>query len=185
MTTSSAKSPDGGVGLRGTVQGSLMGASLLLFSACGGSSDAVPGASATPTALPDTLRGTIQVVGAEPVSYPVLRLRGEGTSVRLVGPGADQARRHQGLDVKVTGQEATDGFEVTRLEVRSADGVAALEGVLVRAGSRWVLERDDGAHVPLINVPPGLQELEGRRVWVAAPVEVSAGAFGEMGGGDL
>jgi hypothetical protein len=130
-------------------------------------------------ALPDdSLRGTVLLVGADPAARPVLRPAAGKTDVVLHGKRR-VLERLGGLEVAVFGaREASDAFRVDRVEVRGANGVAAVDGTLVRAGDRWLLATADGRRLPVARLPESLRTKEGARVWLAGPLDRDPDSFG-------
>ncbi|HEU4559079.1 MAG TPA: hypothetical protein VFS20_14560 [Longimicrobium sp.] len=126
--------------------------------------------STAPTAA-DWLRGTVDIVGSEPGTWVVLRLGGGRRDVTLLGD-TRLLRRLAGLEVAVWGASESPGvFRVTRVEVRAADGIAAVDGVLARQGAGWVLVTHDGRRLPVARLPQALRGMEGARVWLAGPLD--------------
>lgn len=133
-------------------------------------------AGASPAAA-DTLRGTVRVVGSEPGTLVVLRTAA-GASVTLLGERR-LLERVAGLEVRVDGTRRADGrFQVERVAVRAAEGVPAVDGVLVREGERWLLETADGRRLPVARLPAALRGQAGARIWLAGPLDRAPAAFG-------
>ena len=130
-------------------------------------------AAGTPAAAPaaDSLRGTVEVVGSEPATSIALLMDGGARAVTLEGerPLLD---RLAGLEVAVWGAPLRPGvFRVGRVAVRASGGVAAVDGVLARAGAGWVLVTDDGRRLPVARLPEVLRAKAGARVWLAGPLD--------------
>lgn len=126
----------------------------------------------------DTLRGVVQVVGSEPLTSVVLEPAGGGAAVTLEG-ARPLLLRLQGIEVAVGGaRQAVDRFRVDELRVRSANGVAAVDGVLAREDGRDVLVLADGARRVIRSLPGALRGRMGARVWLAGPLEGDIDAFG-------
>lgn len=155
------------------------GATVALASACASGEAATSGPA---PAAADTVRGTLAVVGADPLAQPAIRPDDGPGEIHLTGPGAEDAATLQGMQVWASGalDPERDELEVERLEVRAVDGTAAVSGTLEREGARWYLLLDDDRRVPLRNLPDGLQEQEGERVWISAPVDVGGGSSGAL-----
>lgn len=129
-------------------------------------------------AVADTLRGRVEVVGAEPA-----------TSVLLLGPGSgwvmltgeeDAMRSLAGLEVVVWGEaeaEAAGHFRVGRFAVRAHMGVPAVDGVLGRGDDGWFLTTEGGERRPIPRLPEALRGAEEARVWIAGPLN-APDAFG-------
>lgn len=138
----------------------------------------------TPAATPvgaDSLRGTVDVVGSEPGTWVVLRQGGGRRDATLLGDDT-LLRRLAGLEVAVWGAAERPGtFRVTRLAVRSANGVPAVDGMLTRAGQGFALVTDDGRRLPIVQLPAALRSSVGARVWVAGPLDRAPDSFGVIG----
>lgn len=120
-------------------------------------------------AAEDTLRGRVEVVGAEPATSVAL-LDGAGGAVTLMGD-TERLRSAAGLEVVVWGEgDARAGFRVGRFAVRSHMGVPAVDGVLGREGEGWFLRLEGGERRPLPRLPEALRGREGARVWIAGPL---------------
>lgn len=148
-------------------------------------SDAPAPAGETETAMAiDTLRGTLAVVGAEPLTQVVIRPAHAAGDVFLRGPALDQLRRVSGLEVRVHGRAESDGraFDVNRFEVVALEGTPAVDGILAGEGDSIVLVRHDGRRLPLTAVPSTLRRHIGSRVWIAGRPEGRVEAFGVIGG---
>lgn len=157
------------------------GARLALIALCAGSGcaqGAPAGGSSAAEALAaaDTLRGRVEVVGAEPATSIVLLGPGTG-AVMLIGE-AVAMRPLAGLEVVVSGEaEGARGFRVERFAVRAHMGVPAVDGVLGREGESWFLRLEGGERRPLPRLPEALRGREGARVWIAGPLD-APDAFG-------
>ena len=131
----------------------------------------------------DTLRGTLAVVGAEPLTQVVIRPAGATGDVFLSGPALDQLRRVSGLEVRVHGHAESDGrtFDVNRFEVVALEGTPAVDGILAQDDDTLVLVRPDNHRIPLTAAPPSLHRHIGSRVWIAGKPEGRVEAFGIIG----
>lgn len=130
----------------------------------------------------DTLRGTPAVVGTDRFNQVVLKPAGGGKSIVLAGPQARLLRNASGADVWVAGTRRTDGqFEVSRFEVRTADGVPAYDGTLELQGSQYYLVTADGHRHVVNNVPAALRTHVGERVWMTGTLEKGPVTFGVLG----
>lgn len=134
-----------------------------------------PGVSA-----PDTLDGTIAVVGAAPLTQVVIRPEDASGEVTLHGEAADALRRLTGLEVRLEGERDPErhGFAVQRFEVRALGETPAVDGVLIAEGDDVVLVRRDSQRVPLSAVPASLRQHIGARVWVAGSPEGRVESYG-------
>ena len=134
--------------------------------------DGPPGAGAAP----DTLRGAVAVVGAEPLTHVVLRV--DGRQVRLDGPATDQLRQVHGLVVRADGRIRDDGMTVTGFRVREADGLPAADGTLEVHGDTAVVVTASGDRLRWTPVPSALRPSAGERVWIAGPPGSEPRAWG-------
>jgi len=130
------------------------------------------------TASADTLRGTVEVVGSEPGTSVVLT-DGRGGAVTLEGE-RQVLLALQALEVTVHGRmmEGPRRFHVERVAVRSANGVAAVDGVIAREAGRAVLVTGDGRRLPVPHLPAQLAAKVGARVWLAGPLDRHPDTFG-------
>lgn len=134
--------------------------------------------SSAPAAAADTLRGTVRIVGSEPLTSVVLEPGGGGAVVTLEGE-RKVLERLSGIEVAVEGEpEAPGRFRVARVHVRAADGVAAVDGVLARDGGRDVLVLGDGRRVAVARLPEPLRGKAGARVWISGRLDGDVDAWG-------
>lgn len=158
----------------------LLAAGALAVMACAPPAPADHGAppeSAAPLAV-DSLRGTVQVVGSEPATSVVVQPAGGGPDVELEGDRR-VLDRLAGLDVLVRGERVAGGhLRVTRTEVRSVNGVPAVDGVLARDAGRDVLVMRDGTRRVIARLPEALRDATGSRVWLAGPLDGDIDSFG-------
>lgn len=129
---------------------------------------------------PDTLRGTVMVVGADPVTRVVLRTA--AGRVGLEGEAADRLRRVNGLGVRVDGRVDGATMIVTGFRVREADGLPAADGVLEVDGDTAVLVTATGERLRYAPVPSALRARAGARVWIAGEVGGAPQAWGVITG---
>jgi hypothetical protein len=140
------------------------------------------------TAATDTVRGVVEVIGNDPLSFVQLNTRARGRW-RVDGALATELRAAAGLEVTLTGAPVipTPGdaprFVATRYAVRAADGVAAVDGVLALDGGRLVLRTSDDVLHGLSMVPAGLRDQVGARVWWAGPLDRSPVSYGILRAG--
>ena len=117
----------------------------------------------------DTVRGTVAIAGADPLTRVVLRVA-DGRATEVRGPLADTLRNALGLDVMVAGVvggAAGDGIEAAGFRIRGLDGLVAADGRLELDGDAVVLVTVDGARLRYPAAPEALRQLAGRRVWIA------------------
>ncbi|HEY8470554.1 MAG TPA: DUF5818 domain-containing protein [Longimicrobiales bacterium] len=159
-------------------------AAMAAFGCNGGrSAGEPPGASRAAAVVPDTLRGTVAIVGAEPLARVVLRPAGGGAEVELVGPQREALARVAGAEVVAVGRPApgtTPGpaLEAVSFTVTAVDGQPAVDGRLEREAGGLVLVTPDGRRVRLVRPPAALEAWVGARVWVAGPLDREPQAFG-------
>jgi hypothetical protein len=116
----------------------------------------------------DTVRGIVEVAGADPLTSVVLRT--PHGDVRLSGSQAEALRQASGAEVWVAGNRDEDGsLAIEAYRVRSVDGVEATDGVLELDGDAAVLVTPTGERVRYAHAPAGLRPLVGQRVWIAGP----------------
>ncbi len=146
----------------------------------------------TDTAVParaDSAAGIVQLVGSEPMTLTLAPPAGTaGETLVLGGTAANTLRPLAGLGVAVFGSyTASDpgamptparGFHVTRFVVRSADGVAAHDGVIAESGSAFQLVRADGSRVDVPHLPPSLHGRVGTRIYLVGPLTAPPVAYG-------
>lgn len=130
----------------------------------------------------DTLRGTPAVVGTDRFSQVVLKPAGGGRSIVLAGAQARLVGKASGAEVSVAGTHRADGqFLVSSFEVRTVDGVAAMDGTLELSGSQYYLVTADGRRHPVNSVPAALRAHVGERVWITGAPERGPVSFGVIG----
>ncbi|MFO7894128.1 MAG: hypothetical protein R6U63_10350 [Longimicrobiales bacterium] len=138
-----------------------------------------PGAATEPAAG-DTLRGTVRVVGADPITQLILRT--EDGRIDLQGPAADELRRVNGLVVRVRGHLDGSTMTVAEFRVRAAEGLPAADGTLEIDGNAAVLVTPDGDRLRYAPAPTSLRARAGVRVWIAGEVGGEPQAWGVIGG---
>jgi hypothetical protein len=132
--------------------------------------------SARPAA--DTVRGTVRILGSEPMTSIVLEPAGGGAPVALDGERTLLGRL-AGIEVAVVGEPGPPGrLRVAHVVVRAADGVPATDGVLAREGDRDVLVLRDGSRRVVARLPQALRGRVGARVWLAGPLDGDIDSFG-------
>jgi hypothetical protein len=137
----------------------------------------------------DTLRGVLTVTGSEPLTTLLLTPAGDGRPVMLHGDRR-LLERLTGLELEVVGRivagvahtgtpdpAATSVLEVERFVVRGADGVAAVDGTVLREDGQFFL-LVDGRRLHAPALPPALQAVPGARVFVAGPLDRPPVAYG-------
>lgn len=134
---------------------------------------------ATGGGVADTLRGTVAVVGADPLTRVVLRTG--STGIGLEGPAADTLRRVNGLVVRVEGRLQDSVMTVTGFRVREADGLPAADGILEIEGDAAVLVTPTGERLRYAPIPSALRDVAGERVWIAGAVGSEPQAWGVIG----
>lgn len=160
-----------GPGLAATATGWAMAAAVAV-SACAAPQAGTPlGSPAPVSTLPggsavDSLRGTVAVVGAEPLTRVVLQTAA-GEQLRLEGDLTPLLQRVDGLEVLVEGRLEKRGLQVTSFRVVGASGVPAADGYLELEAGAAVLVGTDGVKLRFTPVPRALRGHAGHRVWIA------------------
>jgi hypothetical protein len=142
----------------------------------GACATAEPPAGGSAVMAGDTLRGVVDVVGAEPATSIVLR-----TAAGDVGITGERRLLAQLAGVEVTLQGSAGGarqFEAVLVHVRAVDGVSAIDGVLERDGAGFVLRTADGSRLALPHLPSALTGRAGTRIWLAGPLDRAPAAYG-------
>jgi hypothetical protein len=134
----------------------------------------------------DSLRGTISVVGAEPMT--ALRLAGPRDTAML---GEEPAlRAAAGLDVVVVGRRESarcteaspvcdrGRFSVRAFQVRAAGSVPAIDGILAQRNGEYELVLSDGTRVAVPLLPPLLRSEVGARIYLAGPLDRAPDSYG-------
>ncbi len=136
------------------------------------------GSGAGGTAV-DTLRGTVAVTGADPLTHVVLRT--DAGAVDVQGPGAELLRSVNGLEVMVEGHRAGSTLTARAFRVREADGLPAADGVLEVEGDTAILVTPGGERLAYTPIPSALRARAGQRVWIAGVVGSEPRAWGVIG----
>lgn len=171
-----------------------LGCVILAATACHRRSGESQGAASTPAAgsaaLADSARGTLLLVGNEPVATLLLAGADRNTEpLALTGALLPVLRRVVGLDLAIfgqlTGARAANAsprgaavFDVKTFEVRAADGVAAHDGIVEFRSSTWMLRLADGRELAVASMPPLLRQQIGARVWIAGSLNVAPVSYG-------
>lgn len=164
------------------VLGVALTSALAACTAGGGAADGTIGGdargpdAAADTVATDTVRGTVAVVGADPVTHVVLRI-GDGT-VSVEGPATDGLRRVNGLGVEAAGRVDGAAMHVTDFRVREAEGLPAADGILEIHGDTAVLIGPGDERRRYTPVPASLRARAGARVWIAGQVGGEPQAWG-------
>jgi hypothetical protein len=126
----------------------------------------------------DTLRGMVEVAGADPFRMVVLRTA--AGDLRLTGPAAEGLARASGAEVWVAGTRTDDGaLAVEAYRVRAVGGMEAADGVLELDGEAAVLVTPAG-RLRYGPAPAGLRALVGHRVWIAGPTGEEPRSWGVL-----
>jgi len=141
------------------------------YHASGGAARDVP-----PVVVVDSLQGIVRVVGVEAFPQAVLVLGDSSPPITLDGPPA--LRRVAGLRVAVVGERVGARFTVSRFVVVAANGLPAIDGIVVASGDVLTLVTADGKRFPLVNPSPVLRASIGHRVWISGPLDHEAVAYG-------
>ena len=171
---------------------------LAIASAChraandaGTGADDSTAASPVPTAAAtDTVRGVLTAVGSEPLTALVITTTND--RVVLAGTTADDVqmlRNVVGLELMVRGTrtgsrsaaaapQPVPVFRVSTFVVRSAEGYAAVDGVVSNADNAFSLLLADGRRVSTPRLPASLRQKIGMRVFVAGPLDAPPISYG-------
>ena len=153
------------------------------------------GAAATAeiqSAEADGARGIVQVVGSEPLTTIILVPAPGMPGETLILVGADTARLRplSGLELVVSGRRLpavtgalprpTPAMNVSKFVVRAANGVAAVDGVVVEDGGRFYIVdagrvRHEAPHLPL-----ALRLQAGTRVYLIGPLGAAPVGYGAI-----
>jgi hypothetical protein len=133
---------------------------------------AVPVPSDDPArSVGDTVRGIVAVVGTAPMTQVTVQTA-DGSSVTVNGMAAGDIGRLGGAEVVIRGVRTSPReIVVTEYTVRTVDGVAAADGMLLAEANGLVLATSDGTRRRVSNAPAGLRALVGTRVWIAGSLE--------------
>ena len=142
---------------------------------------------------PDTARGIIRRLGADPLSRLALVPRdgAKGELLALSGTQMGELAAAEGLEVMVAGKRTSERaadvapgganvFAVQWFIVRAADGVEARDGVLVVVHGKTLLETAPGVREPIVNLPTALESEIGARVFLVGPRTGAPQAFGVL-----
>ena len=135
----------------------------------------------------DTVRGIVSIVESEPLTTVQLTTAA-GVGWHLVGDSLDAVRAAAGLEIMVRGgvlmpdraARPSARFDAVRFVVRSADGIAAQDGVLERDGAGFALRLADDRRASLTAVPVPLREQVGARIWWAGRLDRAPVAYGVL-----
>lgn len=119
---------------------------------------------------PDTISGTVRLVGNVPFVRTVVEPE-DGAPTTVSGPYQPELERLVGAVVRVTGRSGpTDdgrpGLDATGYEILSVDGERPLVGVLRRDAEGFWLEAPGGDTTRVIAVTEPLASRIGYRVWL-------------------
>lgn len=138
----------------------------------------------------DTVRGTISVVGSEPLTALVLSPVTGAAPMALVGAHQVTLRGLSGLEVMVAGRRTANmsaaiprpgggaEFEVDSFVVRAVDGVAATDGIVASEGGRFYLVTAGGSRLRADFLPVALRQKIGARVFVAGALDQTPASYG-------
>lgn len=119
---------------------------------------------------PDTIVGTVRVVGNEPFTQAVVEPE-EGDPAVVGGPYRAEVSRLAGAVVRLSGRLGEPGYpgrtlEATSYEIVSVDGVRPLLGTLESDSAGFRLVFPEGGERELVAVSGPLAAREGALVWV-------------------
>lgn len=151
--------------------------------------DSAPGASETPSVVVDTVRGTLQRVGSDPLSVLVLSTSADKAVFAVRGAFLEQLNRAVGLEVMLRGtrSDARDYtasprgatvFEVAQFFVRRADGQVAMDGVLTLQDGKYFLVTTSGERTEVPFLPQELRGQVGSWVFLVGALAKTPSAYG-------
>ena len=151
--------------------------------------DSTPGASGVPSVVADTVRGTLQRVGSDPLSVLVLSASADNAVFAVRGAFLEQLNRAVGLEVMIRGtrSDARDYsasprgatvFEVAQFFVRRADGQVAVDGVLNQSDGKYFLVTTNGERKQVPYLPQELRGRVGSWVFLVGALEKAPSAYG-------
>ena len=152
-------------------------------------SDSVPGAGVPPSAASDTVRGTLQRVGSDPLSVLVLTTSADNAVFAVRGAFLEQLNRAVGLEVMLRGTRSAARdysasprgapvFEVAQFAVRRADGQVAVDGVLNLRDGKYFLVTTSGERKDIPFLPQALRGHVGGWVFLVGALEQAPSAYG-------
>ena len=150
-------------------------------------------AAGTASIVPDTARGIVRRIGADPLSRLTLfpTAASDSNPLALSGAMHSELAAAEGLEVMITGTRTAERamdvapggfivFDVRRFVVRAVDGVQAHDGILRRLGGRMYLETSPGNRRPIVHLPNALQDQVGARIFLVGSLERAPIAFGVL-----
>lgn len=136
----------------------------------------------------DSLRGTVERVGADPKWVFVVHGAGGATCVATAADASVSLAAIDGLDVTLWGTRGAAppasapsgscGFAVSRFAVRAVGGVPAVDGVLRVNNGLYALEVGPGDMRSLSALPATLKTQVGARVYWVGPLDRAPQAYG-------
>ena len=140
------------------------------------------------TAVLDTVRGKVSVVGSEPMTEVVLLPVAGGAPVALAGSQRVTLRGLGGVEVMVTGRltgkmsaaipRGGAEYEVDSFVVRAVDGVAATDGIVATSDGMFFLVTTDGRRLSADHLPALLKQKVGARVYLAGSLDRAPVSYG-------
>lgn len=150
-------------------------------------------AALLPAVGPDTVRGIVSIVGNEPQTTVSLTTADHRTFV-VRGAAVSDLRAVPNIDVTLFGTVAdsvSDGssprptplFMARAFLVRAVQGVAAVDGTLVRNENGFALRHINGTLTVLHVVPEALQAYVGARIFWVGAFDAPPAAYGVIAPG--
>lgn len=121
---------------------------------------------APPRLSGETVRGTVTVEGADPMTR--VMLRSQGGAKEVAGPHARTLSRLNGVTVLARGTTSGSVLTVEEFVVTAVNGEPVLDGRIVEDGEAVAMMTMEGRRVALRDVPAALRALAGHRVWLRA-----------------
>jgi hypothetical protein len=145
-----------------------------------------PSAGVSATAA-DSLRGTVERVGSEPLTQLVVRTPADRVCT-IKAAGSPVSAALEGLEVTFWGSThvttapnvagAACTFDVARYSVRAVAGFSAVDGTLRVENAAFTLVLSSGQRLALREVPPRMEVWVGQRVYWAGPTDRAPTAYG-------
>ena len=150
----------------------------LLF-VIGGCSHAIAGArpAASATAAPDSLVGTVAVVGTTPSQQFVLRSGSEVTQLHATPADSTALVHLSGVEIVAHGRASGGQFLVSSVMARRVEGQLVVDGILRKGDGQMFVETETG-RLPLSNPPHAFWSMIGARFWIGGPLATGPNAYG-------
>jgi hypothetical protein len=135
-------------------------------------------APAGSTAVADSVRGTVSVVGTSFEKHVMIAERGTQRRIEVTGALASMIGRVAGTEIAATGALSGTQLEAKQFVVRVADGQPAIDGTLRSEAGALFIVTADGTRTRITSPPPPLLGRDGARVWITGDPAKSVASFG-------